>query len=138
MEEKIMWVVKRDLADENRFKKYAKKHRAEVVSCAKNLEDLEKFLNDGGTLQQAMTFGYFGSEGNDVYRIGQTGVRSAKETRLYIYAKIIGPEIQVLTIGDKSTQKEDIKNCKAKAKILCSKNNNTTQTTTTTNTSAAD
>jgi len=129
MEEKITWVVKHDYADKNRFKKYSKKHRNEVVSCTRNLAHLEKFLNDGGTLQQAMTFGYFGSEGNDVYRIGQTGLRSAKETRLYIYAKITGPEIQVLTIGDKDTQQDDIKNCKAKATILFNKDNNTTTNT---------
>ena len=129
MDEKIKWVVKSDYADKNRFKKYGKKHHDEVVSCTENLERLEKFLNNGGTLQQAMTFGYFGSEGHDVYRIGQTGLKSAKETRLYIYAKIVGSEIQVLTIGDKDTQKEDIKNCKAKAKILCNKDNNTNATT---------
>lgn len=138
MSEKIAWVVRRDLADEKRFKKYAKKHRAEVVSCAENLEHLERFLNNGGMLQQAMTFGYFGSEGNDVYRIGQTRVRSARETRLYIYARIVGPEIQVLTIGDKSTQEEDIKSCKTKAKILCNKTNNATTQTTTPKKTAAD
>lgn len=129
MDEKVIWVVRKDYADINRFKKYGKKHHNEVVSCTENLEHLEKFLNNGGTLQQAMKFAYFGSEGNDVYRIGQTRLKSAKETRLYIYAKIVGPEIQVLTIGDKDTQKEDIKNCKAKAKILCNKDNNTTTQT---------
>ena len=133
-----MWVVRSDYADKNRFKKYAKKHHAEVVSCFANLERLRNFLNNGGTLQQAMTFGYFGREGCDVYRIGQTGLKSAKETRLYIYAKIIGPEIQVLTIGDKDTQKEDVNNCKATAKILSSKTNKTTNQTNTTNTSATD
>ena len=135
MDEKIVWVVKHDYADKNRFKKYGKKHHNEVVSCATNLQHLEWFLNTGKTLQQAMTLGYFGKEGKDVYRIGQTGIRSAKETRLYIYARITGPEIQVLTIGDKDTQKEDVKNCKAKAKIISNKNNNATATqTTTTNT----
>ena len=130
MNEKAEWVVKNDYADKNRFKKYMKKHHDEVASCATNLERLQQFLNNGGTLQQAMTFGYFGSEGNDVYRIGQTCLKSARETRLYIYAKIAGPEIQVLTIGDKSTQKEDIKNCKAKVKILCNINKNANITTT--------
>ena len=134
MDEKTMWIIRSDYADKNRFKRYNKKHRNEVRSCTENLEHLTKFLNDGGTLQQAMTFGFFGSEGNDVYRIGQTKVKGARETRLYIYARIIGPDIQVLTIGDKSTQKEDVKNCKAKAKILSTKNNNATTTNTTTTT----
>ena len=69
-------------------------------------------MNSSGTLQQALNFGFFGSEGEDVYRIGQTKVVGAKETRLYIYAKITGPEIQVLTIGDKSSQQADIRKCK--------------------------
>lgn len=118
MSENILWIVKRDYADENRFKKYAKKHRAEVVSCTENLVRLERFLNKGGTLQQALSFGFFGSEGENVYRIGQTRIVNAKETRLYIYAKITGPEIQLLTIGDKSTQQDDIKKCKAAARSI--------------------
>ena len=112
MGECSQWVVKRDYADENRFKRYDKKHHAEVCSCAANLVRLEVFLNGGGTLQQALNFGFFGSEGEDVYRIGQTKVVGAKETRLYIYAKITGPEIQVLTVGDKSSQQADIRKCK--------------------------
>ncbi len=112
MTECSKWTVRRDYADEKRFKRYAKKHYAEVVSCTANLVRLEKFLNQGGTLQKALSFGFFGTEGEDVYRIGQTKIVNAKETRLYIYAKITGPEIQLLTIGDKSSQQDDIKTCK--------------------------
>ena len=120
------WTVKRDFIVESRFKKYAKKkHRAELVSCLANLENLAIFLNHGGTLQQALGFGYFGSEGNDIYRIGQTGIENAKETRLYIYARITGPDIQMITIGDKQTQQEDIKLCKALTKNLKQENKTT-------------
>ncbi len=126
MAECVKWVVKRDYADENRIKKYDKKHHAEVVSCSANLVRLESFLNSGGTLRQALNFGFFRSEGEDVYRIGQTKIVSAKETRLYIYARITGPEIQVLTIGDKSSQQTDIRKCK---EIVRSLKNNTTTTT---------
>ena len=55
------------------------------------------------------------SEGMDVYRIGQTGIPHAHEPRLYIYAEIKGEEIQLLTIGDKKTQPQDIAKCHAKA-----------------------
>ena len=111
-DQKVRWQVKRDYAEEKKFKKYAKKHIEEVVSCTANLQKLEVFLNNGGTLQQALGFGYFGTEGEDIYRIGQTGIENAKETRLYIYARITGPDIQVITIGDKSTQQADIRRCK--------------------------
>lgn len=105
------WMVKRDYAEEARFKRYAKKHGDEVAACFANLLKLRDSLNAGLTIAQALTFGFFGSEGEDVYRIGQTRVKHAKETRLYVYAKISGPDIQVLTIGDKDTQQEDIRRC---------------------------
>ncbi len=110
--ETIRWCIKKEYAEENRFKKYAKKHMQELASCTANLQKLEDFLNGGGTLQQALGFGFFGSEGEDLYRIGQTGIRNAKETRLYVYARITGPDIQVITVGDKSTQQSDIQRCK--------------------------
>ena len=94
-----MWELKRDFADERRFAQYAKQHRAEYLACFANLERLLAALNGGLTLQQC-TFGFFGSEKMDVYRIGQAGVPHAHETRLYIYAEIVGDAIQILTIGE--------------------------------------
>ena len=105
-----MWKLKRDFADEKRFVRYARKHRAEYLACFANLERLQAALNAGFTLQHC-TFGFFSGEGMDVYRIGQTGVPHAHETRLYIYAEIVGKEIQLLTIGDKKSQKHDINLC---------------------------
>ena len=119
--QRVKWQIRRDYAQKNRFKKYAKKHNEEVVSCTANLQKLEAFLNDGGTLQQALGFGYFGTEGEDIYRIGQTGIENAQETRLYIYAQITGPDIQVITIGDKSTQQADIRHCKLLVRKLKAK-----------------
>lgn len=64
----------------------------------------------GVTLQQAMRSGFFSDEGEDVYRIGQQR-KGMKETRLYIFAQIVGGTIKILTIGDKSTQKKDVNWC---------------------------
>ena len=105
-----MWEVKDIFANRKRFRQYAKKHFNEFASCFKNLDRLRAALEDGMTLQQC-SFGFFGSEGKDVYRIGQSGIPNAHETRLYIYVEIAGTEIYLLTIGDKNTQSLDIEWC---------------------------
>ena len=112
-----MWTLSRQYAQANRFKQYEKKHPDEFVSCFNNLDRLLTALNGGLVLRQC-TFGFLGNEGMDVYRIGQSGVRSAHETRLYIYAEITGTEIHLLTIGDKRTQQSDINWCHSKAREI--------------------
>lgn len=112
-----MWELKEDFANKTRLAQYAKKHRAEYTACFANLGRLHEALAGGLTLQQC-TFGFFGSEGMDIYRIGQSGVPHAHETRLYIYAAITGGEIQVLTIGDKKSQSADIRWCHAQSQVI--------------------
>jgi len=108
-----MWTATHEHADKNTIKKYARKHQREYLACVKNLEDLIAFLNGGATLQQAESgLGFFSTEGGNVYRITQTGVPHAKETRLYVYAVVLGDTIHVLTIGDKDSQKRDLLRCR--------------------------
>jgi len=52
--------------------------------------------------------GFFRSEREGVYRIGQTGVPSAKESRLYVFPNAEQQVMYVLTIGTKEGQAEDI------------------------------
>ena len=108
----IVWVLKSDYANEVRFQSYRKKHERELISCLANLNNLLHALNMGLSLQEALGLGFFRSEGENIYRIGQSGVAHAKETRLYVYARITGPDIQILTIGDKKSQQRDIDWCK--------------------------
>ena len=62
---------------------------------------------------------FFRSEGEGVFRIGQTGVRSAKESRLYVYPDEQSQTMYVLTIGIKEQQAKDIAEAKAiKNKII--------------------
>ena len=112
-----MWIESYEFADSNRMKHYAKKHRREYVSCLANLADVIAALNNGAAVT-AIPFGFFRSEHEDVYRIGQTNVKHPHETRLYVYACVIRTTIYVLTIGDKATQQLDINACHAKAREL--------------------
>ena len=112
-----MWIESYEFADSNRMKHYAKKHRREYVSCLANLADVIAALNNGAVVT-AIPFGFFRSEHDDVYRIGQTNVKHPHETRLYVYACVIRTTIYVLTIGDKATQQLDINACHAKAREL--------------------
>ena len=106
------WTISRDHAERNQFKAYAKKHGREVASCLANLQTLVDLLNDGITLDQAASTRFFSSEGGGLFRIGQTGVPHAKETRLYLFVRIVAETIEVLTIGDKSSQRKDIQRCR--------------------------
>ena len=112
-----MWIESYEFADANRIKHYAKKHRREYVSCLANLADVITVLNSGAAVM-AIPYGFFRSEHEDVYRIGQTNVKHPHETRLYVYACVIRTTIYVLTVGDKSTQQSDINACHAKAREL--------------------
>ena len=112
-----MFEIKSDFSNKTRLTRYAKKHSAEATSCFKNLNRLLTALNDGMTLQQC-TFGFLGSEGHDVYRIAQTKVANAHETRLYIYIAITEKDVHVLTMGDKQSQPEDIKWCHETARKI--------------------
>ncbi len=112
-----MWIESYEFADANRMKHYAKKHRREYVSCLANLADVITALNNGAAVT-AIPYGFFRSEHEDVYRIGQTNVKHPHETRLYVYACVIRTTIYVLTVGDKSTQQSDINACHAKVREL--------------------
>ena len=113
-----MWSYGSAHFDKNRLKKYSKKHVEEVASCMVNLKRAIDLLDEGLTIEEICRLSFFGSEGEDIYRIGQSGVRHAKETRLYIYVRIARERIELLTIGGKETQQDDIKVCKKMAKKL--------------------
>ena len=101
------WTVCKDYADKRRFKQYGKKHPREVESCLGNLDDVSALATQFGDLS-AFHVGFLRNEFGDVWRIGQTGVPHAKETRLYIYAVRVGRTFYILTIGDKDTQQADL------------------------------
>ena len=105
------WSVDDSHADKNRFKKYGKSHAREVASCFANLATVVGLLKAGAALG-SFRLNFFRQESGDIWRIGQTKVPSARETRLYILVLVLPKAIHVLTIGDKDTQQADLAKCK--------------------------
>ncbi|WP_139457698.1 hypothetical protein [Chlorobaculum thiosulfatiphilum] len=56
----------------------------------------------------AQNLSFFRSEREGLYRIGQTKVPGAKESRLYLYPDEAGMMIYLLNIGTKESQRDDI------------------------------
>ena len=73
---------------------------------------------DNGFKWLSFQFNYLRSEGGGVFRIGQTGVPHAHETRLYIYVVEADKTIYLLNMGDKGSQQEDLKNAKELAERI--------------------
>jgi len=108
---KCVWEINGDFAEANRLREFDKKHPEEYASCFMNLKKVIGLLEDFGQ-PGAFHIGFLRSEGSNVWRIGQTGVRHGCETRLYVYLYVKGLTVYVLTIGDKSQQRKDIQRCK--------------------------
>jgi len=107
-----MWGIERTHEYEARQAKFEKKHAAELMAVLLNLKRLQLALDAGAKLLQ-VKFGFFRSERNGVYRISQQGQgRALKETRLYVHPDEDAQTLYLLTLGDKTTQQDDISFCK--------------------------
>lgn len=116
-EEQRRWQTNTGSAISGKFERFAKKHRTEFNSLFANLNKVIAILNAGNRLG-AFKVGFFRSEGEGVYRIGQTGVRSAKESRIYVFPDETNWVMYILTIGDKDSQSGDINDAKRIARRL--------------------
>ena len=109
MKDDTSWNINMEHAVKSRFHSYKKNYSAEYDSCFLNLDEVIKDLNDGITIEEIVRDkNYLRNEKAGIYRIGQTGIRNAKETRLYFGLYSTAKEIIILTIGDKSTQQPDL------------------------------
>ena len=113
----MLWNVDTKFKEENRFKRYEKKHRAEYLSCMARFADvLMRF--DEVNHPHLIGRGYFQPEGEDVYRISQARVQNSKEVCLYIYVCMIESKLYPITMGDKDTQQDDINRCHKVARTI--------------------
>jgi hypothetical protein len=111
------WQIDASHAIGSKFKKFAKNHDRENDSLFANLQRILDILNTGHKLG-SFQVGYFRSESDGVYRIGQTGVASARESRLYVLPVVETKTVYVLGIGDKDTQAGDINEAKELAEVI--------------------
>ncbi len=111
------WQIDNGHANRKRFEKFAGKHPRENASLFANLEKVMRILRDGHKIG-GFQIGFFRSEGGGVYRIGQTVVPGAKESRLYVYPDETKRLMYTLDIGDKDSQHIDVNNAKALVKNL--------------------
>lgn len=111
------WAVDFSLANHSALRRFQKNHVQEYASCLRNLDKVIMLLDDGHALNTLnRNPGFFRSERKSVFRVGQTGLVGAKETRLYVYPveseKVVTKESQESDINEahrtvKSFRKEN-------------------------------
>jgi len=115
--EPIEWQIDLCWASKNQFAKFNKKHPDEYASLFSNLEKVMLILKKGNRIG-TFSMGFFRSEGEGIYRVGQTAVESAKESRLYVYPDEANRVTYILGIGDKDSQGDDINGAKKYARQI--------------------
>ena len=92
------------------YKRYQKKHRAELIAVLDNLDRYFKTISHG-VHPQFVVAGYIHDEGKGVRAIDQKGGGKGKlrQTRLYVFPNVDQKVLYLITIGDKNSQKDDIK-----------------------------
>jgi hypothetical protein len=102
-----VWQLNDEYANKAQFEKFAAKYPREFASLFANLAKIIGLLRSGNKMG-GFQVGFFRSEGVGVHRVGQTGVPSAKESRLYVYPEPAGLKMFILGVGTKDTQQTDI------------------------------
>ncbi len=96
---------------EKGVRKWPKKHRRELMAMLNNLDTFLGTLNAGASVEQ-VKFGFIHAEPHGVLAIDQKGGGSGlKQTRLYAYPQTNEEILHLIIVGDKSSQKSDIKFC---------------------------
>lgn len=105
------WKLNTEHAVKACFESFAADHTREYASLFANLEKIMGLLKSGNKVG-GFHVNFFRSEGGGVYRIGQTGVPSAKESRLYLYPDNDSRIMYIISIGTKDGQQDDINKAK--------------------------
>ncbi|MEX1229590.1 MAG: hypothetical protein WEB58_05080 [Planctomycetaceae bacterium] len=104
-----MWELEYQAEFERKVKKYAKKHRQETMNAAANLQAVLEGLNAGLKMRQIVR-GFIHDEGEGALAVDESGRgKHLLGTRLYFYPDEPTETVYVVTIGDKDSQKRDVK-----------------------------
>ena len=98
------------------LKRYQKKRPNELSAVLNNLDTYFETLKLVGTPLQVKA-GFIHNEPNGIIAVDQKGggqKGTLKQTRLYVFPDTEKGILHLLTIGDKQSQKQDIKNCREK------------------------
>ena len=107
-----MWSIERTDKFVTRFRRFQKKHPNETLAVLNNLDTYTRTLNDG-VKPSLIKAGFIHPEPQGVVAIDQRGAKGRlRQTRLYIYAYEHDQVVYLITIGDKNTQKQDLKDCR--------------------------
>ena len=97
-----------------RYKYYEKKHPNELAAVAGNLDTYFETLNKVNNPLQVKA-GFIHNEPDGIKGIDQKGGRQKvklQQARLYVFPDVSDKTLYLLTIGDKSSQRDDIKFCR--------------------------
>ena len=109
------WSLETTDTYERRYKEYEKKHPNELVAVTNNLDTYFKTLNQCGHPLQVKA-GFIHDEPDGIKAIDQKGGGQKvklQQTRLYIYPHHDTRTVHLLTMGDKASQRADIRFCRA-------------------------
>jgi hypothetical protein len=107
-----MWRILRTDVYDRQAKWYAKKKKNEFKAVLDNLDTLVKSLHSGKR-PKPFAYGFLHEEPSDIIAIDQRGADAkVAATRLYVYPDIETDTLYLLTVGDKSSQGNDIQDCK--------------------------
>ncbi len=104
------WRIEPTDAYARAHKYYEKKQPAELIAVLDNLDRYFKAVSHG-VHPQFVVAGYIHDEGKGVRALDQKGGGKGKlrQTRLYVYPDVDQKVLYLITIGDKNSQKDDIK-----------------------------
>ncbi len=114
------WSIDVSFAARSAFSQFRRNHPKEYISCFSNLEKIRKLLDDGKKLAEMEHHpSFFRHETKGIFRIGQSGIKGSKESRLYIYPCHREKMLYILGIGTKESQRSDLEQAKKTIKDLC-------------------
>jgi len=105
------WIIEATDVYIRAYKHYEKKHPKELMAVLDNLDRYFKIISHG-THPQFVVLGCVHDEGKGIRAIDQRGgggKGKLGQTRLYVYPDVNEKRLYLITIGDKNSQKNDIK-----------------------------